>query len=464
MYQVLLVLLFILSDDFTMMYKYLLVLIIVICIVYEINCQSDVYLKRLKKESNLKVFDNGPGVSGFPIQFTAYFPSRVFQSYQFDFVDVDNPSNFVSVVGRDSVTAELTFYTNNTNEHREIRVTLWLQIVGVPFIRIEEVTHAFTVSHSLSGSVQYSQANASKTALEGSYVIANEPFGLEFILHDPLHNFDHFNKSYSWLIDNTALPDNSPNVSFSIATSGNHSVSVNVTMLTENDERSLSLDTWVFIQDRLNASSVDLVGKTFILRNESLSLTINCSKISSKSGPFHYCTFLRNSTADNSTSLDCPATATHFITNKCLFSYSHYFHSAGKYQLIMQLWNEVSNWSQKYEITVMPITPVSALSFVVIPVLSVILVVMILTMSVAVHLQQRKRYTVEVADFDFRPEISDEDLVEKTFIQRLKDSYREEVANGLWYCCSPSRQHLLGVNNDTESINDLGYASTSVQT
>lgn len=462
--MLLLVLLFILLDDLTMMCKTLLLLIFVICIVDEIRCQSNDYLDKLRKENNLKVIDNGPGVSGFPIQFTAFYPSRIFQEYQYDFVDVDNSSNTASIVGRESVTAELTFYTNNTNEKREIRVTVWLRIVGVPFMKFEEITHTFTVSHSLSGSVQYSQSNSSKTALEGSYVIANEPFGIQFILHDPLHNFDQFNKSYSWLVDNTTLPDNSPNVSFSLPSSGNHSVTVNVTMLTESDQRFLSLDTWVFAQDRIDASSVDMVGKTFIFRNESLALKIKCSNISKKSGPFHYCTFLRNSTADNSTSFDCPATATHYVTNRCDFSYSHYFHSAGKYQLIMQLWNEVSIWSQKYEITVMPITPVSALSFVVIPVLSVILVVMIVTMSVAVHLQQRKRYTVEVADFDFRPEISDEDLVEKTFIQRLKDSYREEVANGLWYCCSPSRQHLLGANNDTESINDLGYASTSVQT
>lgn len=445
------------------MCKCLLVLVCVIYFICGIDCQPDELLKRLRRENSLKVYDNGPGVSGFPIQFTAFFPSRILQAYQFDFVDVGNSSNYISVVGRDSVTADLTFYTNNTNEVRQVKVTVWLQVVGIPFIKIDEVTHAFTLSHSFSGLVKYSQANASRLALDASYVIAKEPFDINFVLHDPLHNFDQFNKSYIWLIDNTTLPDDSSRVNFTITTSGNHSVSVLVKMLMDGDQRYLSLNTWVFVQDRIDTSSVDMVGKTFIFRNESLSLRIKCSELSKQSGPFHYCTFLRNSSADNS-SADCPSTATHYVTNKCDFSYSHYFHAAGKYQLIMQLWNQVSTWSQKYEITVMPITPVSSLSFIVIPVLSVILVVMILTMSVAVHLQQRKRYTVEVADFDFRPEISDEDLVEKTFIQRLKDSYREEVANGLWYCCSPSRQHLLGANNDTESINDLGYASTSVQT
>ena len=132
--------------------------------------------------------------------------------------------------------------------------------------------------------------------------------------------------------------------------------------------------------------------------------------------------------------------------------------------MILQLSNDVSDLNERVEITVMPFSTVPTLSFVVVPVVSVICVIITIFLSIAWHLQQRKRYTVEVADFDFRPDISDEDLVEKTFLQRLKDSYREETANGLLICCSRNRNHLLGANYDSDSLNDdLGYASTSVQ-
>lgn len=40
--------------------------------------------------------------------------------------------------------------------------------------------------------------------------------------------------------------------------------------------------------------------------------------------------------------------------------------------------------------------------------------------GIAYHLQQRQRYTVEVADFDFQEQ---EFLNEKTFIERVKESF-----------------------------------------
>lgn len=65
------------------------------------------------------------------------------------------------------------------------------------------------------------------------------------------------------------------------------------------------------------------------------------------------------------------------------------------------------------------------LSFVIIPVVSSILAILIVMCGIAYHLQQRQRHTVEVADFDFQHR---ENLDEKTFMERVKESFASSFA------------------------------------
>lgn len=97
-----------------------------------------------------------------------------------------------------------------------------------------------------------------------------------------------------------------------------------------------------------------------------------------------------------------------------------------------------------------------SLTFVVIPVACSIMAVVIIMCGVAFHFSQRERFTIEVADFDFVA--PDEDnLDEKTFVQRIKDSLSESLRssfgrrrNGIDGSCHEDRPDI---SPDTEDAN-----------
>jgi len=66
---------------------------------------------------------------------------------------------------------------------------------------------------------------------------------------------------------------------------------------------------------------------------------------------------------------------------------------------------------------------------------SSILAIIIVVGGIAYHLQQRQRYniTLEVADFDFQ---QNEDLNEKTFFERLRESFSKSLRGTLLHPCT----------------------------
>lgn len=69
------------------------------------------------------------------------------------------------------------------------------------------------------------------------------------------------------------------------------------------------------------------------------------------------------------------------------------------------------------------------LSFVLIPVCSIILAIVIIIGGIAIHMRQRRELTVEVADFDFQ---SYEDLMEKTFLERIKENLTQSIKKSFY--------------------------------
>ena len=76
------------------------------------------------------------------------------------------------------------------------------------------------------------------------------------------------------------------------------------------------------------------------------------------------------------------------------------------------------------------------LTFVIIPIMSSIVAIIIIVVGIAYHLQQRHRYniTLEVADFDFQ---YNENLMEKTFFERLRESLATAMRDTFFYPCNP---------------------------
>lgn len=70
----------------------------------------------------------------------------------------------------------------------------------------------------------------------------------------------------------------------------------------------------------------------------------------------------------------------------------------------------------------------SQLSVIVVPVSCVLFAVIMIVFGIAYYIQNRNRYLVEVADFNFG-ETQSLDMEYKTFRQRLIDSFRETISN-----------------------------------
>lgn len=79
------------------------------------------------------------------------------------------------------------------------------------------------------------------------------------------------------------------------------------------------------------------------------------------------------------------------------------------------------------------VTHQQQLFFVIIPVISCILAIIIIVVGIAFHLQQRQQYAVEVADFDFQ---RTENLNEKTFFERVSESCSKSIKGRFLHPCS----------------------------
>lgn len=96
--------------------------------------------------------------------------------------------------------------------------------------------------------------------------------------------------------------------------------------------------------------------------------------------------------------------------------------------------------------------------------MSSILAIIIVVVGIAYHLQQRQRLneTLEVADFDFQ---NNDNLIVKTFFERLRESLATGLRETFTYPCNPCTRpnncddliddtlpdEIIGINNSTEN-------------
>jgi len=312
------------------------------------------------------------------------------------------------------------------------------------------------LSNFLVGQFKIKQDTRTIDSLSTLPIIASKtPVNVSFVLHDPSGYFNNFEKTYIWKIDNVTIEAAKTDVLVHTFESGSRNASISMYASANNDamkvDKHVDLDFTAEIQDPIEKVKFD--GKTFIFRNQSLDLNISCV---TGTGPFHFCKeFASNGHVYSD---DCKTSV--IQSDQCLFHASWYFKTAGKFNLDIRVWNNVSMVNTSIAITVGEVMKQTSLTFVVLPVISCILAIVILVFALAFHVQQRKRFTIEVADFDFQAR--DENLMEKTLYERVRDSLSESFKGRLIMCRREDNNHEdLPQQENNQEVDD-GYASTSI--
>ncbi|XP_022235916.1 uncharacterized protein LOC111083592 [Limulus polyphemus] len=149
-----------------------------------------------------------------------------------------------------------------------------------------------------------------------------------------------------------------------------------------------------------------------------LNLKVSCSG----SGPYEYCWKIFD-TGERPVNVTCPEPV---VTSNCSFLIVHYFSNPGSYHIGMFIANDITHLQRGLDVHIYDVSRKKPLSVVIVPVSCSVVAIIIIVVGVTYHLQQRKKQKIEVADFDFQ---TSDELVEKTFFERLRDSFKDVLRN-----------------------------------
>lgn len=337
-------------------------------------------------------------------------------------------------------------------------VEVFAQFQGERLWKVGQGYGTFQISNFLVGELKIEQEGLNNDTISNGIIASHKAVTFRFELKDPRKFFKSFEKSYSWKINGEVQNDEKTDKMIRTFEkedlNSNVSIYASVSSKEKKMDRHVELTRPVMIKDPIPKLKID--GKFFIYRYQSLDLNISCTV---GSGPFSFC---KDITSGPYKDCDRPSV----IDKNCLFHAGWYFRAAGKYNLSIRVANDVSFAEERIELSVMEVPKQPSLTFVVIPVVCCILAIVIIVFAIAFHVQQRKRFTIEVADFDFQAR--SENLMEKTFYERVKDSFASSFSGTSCLFC-PSRNN----NEDDDDVApqdpdilseeaDDGYASTSV--
>lgn len=402
------------------------------------------------------MWNDGPVVMGTPITFYAEYKTLFeFESHIFVFQDKFNTSKHQEVNTWDVSEASFIYDRRPEVDQPVMTVTVFRQWMGSKLWPIESVDHAFEVSNHLMGSMSVSQSETPVETLNNFTVSSAEPAIITFTLEDPSRFFDSFDKSYTWSVDSESVNCSEPQLNHTFTSARPHNVSLHVLAIsaTKHMDRYVDMTQVITVKDPIQ--KLKYSGKTFISRNQTLDLKVTCA---TGTGPFKICEEFDPITDDNCTVL--PNTRQ---IDDCSFNVTHYFRSSGKHNVSLRVTNDVSSFHDRLEVQVVDFNVQPSITFVVIPVVCSIMAILIVVFGIAIHLQHRKRFTVEVADFDFSAR--DDSLIVKTFWERL----RESIVTGFKETFTTSNNSGIGRRDrrsdaSSDSDCDYGYVSTSVRT
>ncbi|XP_050301039.1 uncharacterized protein LOC126739409 isoform X1 [Anthonomus grandis grandis] len=158
-------------------------------------------------------------------------------------------------------------------------------------------------------------------------------------------------------------------------------------------------------------SNITVSGNNWLKHGDLLSLNINCKG----SQKMQFCVFIKDGLYNVTGNETCER---YIDLDKCDFPIKRYFNTRKTIVIIIK--NDVSIKVTSVAVTVYKVKQQAQLSVIVVPVAFSLVAVVTIVFGVAYYLQNRSRFIVEVADFDFGQQYADMEY--KTFKDRLKDS------------------------------------------
>ncbi|XP_017787040.1 PREDICTED: uncharacterized protein LOC108569843 [Nicrophorus vespilloides] len=162
-------------------------------------------------------------------------------------------------------------------------------------------------------------------------------------------------------------------------------------------------------------SNISVTGNNWIRHSDMLQLSVGCRG----SSGFKYCYSFRDGVYNVTGNETCD---TQNLIEKCQFPINRLFitDNTDVHTVIIIISNEVSKMVYPVTVNVYKATKQAQLSVIVVPVVFSLAAVVLIVFGVAYYFQNRSRFTVEVADFNFGQQYADMEY--KTFSERLKDS------------------------------------------
>ncbi|XP_044269601.1 uncharacterized protein LOC123014514 [Tribolium madens] len=167
------------------------------------------------------------------------------------------------------------------------------------------------------------------------------------------------------------------------------------------------------VKVRAPVAKVNVTGNNWLQHGDLLTLNVKCH--GSKS--FKYCVQYEKGLYNVTGNETCYI---YDELDKCEFTIQRYFSDSMEHTVVIIIKNEVSKVVYPVTVTVYKVKKQAQLSVIVVPVAFSLVAVVLIVFGVAYYLQNRSRFVVEVADFNFGQNYSDMEY--KTFKERLRDA------------------------------------------
>uniref|UniRef100_A0A182K4S0 CCAAT-binding factor domain-containing protein n=1 Tax=Anopheles christyi TaxID=43041 RepID=A0A182K4S0_9DIPT len=165
-------------------------------------------------------------------------------------------------------------------------------------------------------------------------------------------------------------------------------------------------------------------GQQWVRQGQPVDLVFQCSG----TPPFEFCYNLNHGQHNMTSNETCKNDWEPSRSAECRYKIHRFFFTNDQYSIVIFVRNRVSNYFTQIGIQFYENQPKSQLSVIIVPIAFGLLAVLMVVFGMAYYIQNRDRFIVEVADFNFGDTSSlDDDMEYKTFHQRLVDSLRDSV-------------------------------------
>ncbi|XP_076323138.1 transmembrane protein 130-like [Tachypleus tridentatus] len=389
----------------------------------------------VETNSGVKVSNDGPAVFGSVLTFTAELDNNTGIGDEYRYIFIHNAKcagrHRHSIRASRKANLSLLFQDEDCEKGSYfMTVTVYEDRSYVLNKKVAFGKTTFVLTNELVGNITVNQDVESEQESDLPLLSTEEETNLTATLHDPSGFLDDAIISYSWNIDGYNIIDAGPTLIYNFSRPGRHEIDVTVVAFipsvsqTQN-KTNLSFRShtrWGFLSQQVIAKdpigNINVDGNLYLEHGDLLILEVSCNG----SGPYEYCWKVYD-TGELPVNLTCPEPV---VTSNCSFPIVHYFSNPGLYHIGMYIANDVAHLQKGVDVQIYDISRKKQLSVVIVPVSCTVLTIIIIVTGVAYHLQQRNKQKIEVADFDFQ---KPDELLEKTFYERLRDSFKEVFYN-----------------------------------